>query len=69
MSMMFWGLTVPETGRLDSLPYELMASLRHECPPLPIAPGRSRSLDSPMDALDAAYPLADRPDARRRVSR
>ena len=33
-----WGLTVPGTGRLDSLPYELKASLRHECPLLPIAP-------------------------------
>jgi hypothetical protein len=40
MSMMFWGLTVPGTGRLDSLPYELKASLRYECPPLPIAPRR-----------------------------
>ena len=38
MSMMFWGLTVSETGSLYSLPYELRASLRYECPPLPITP-------------------------------
>ena len=38
MSMMFWGLTVPGTATLDSLPYELKASLRYECPPLRIAP-------------------------------
>ncbi len=36
--MMFWGLAVPETGRLDSLPYEPKASLRYGCPPLPITP-------------------------------
>ena len=38
MSMMFWGLTIPGTATLDSLPYELKASLRYECPLLRIAP-------------------------------
>jgi len=33
-----WGLIVPGTGRLESLPYELKASLRYECPLLRIAP-------------------------------
>ncbi len=46
MSMMFWGLTVPGTGRLDSLPDELKASLRYECPPLPIAPFFRPMLDT-----------------------
>ena len=29
MSAPSWGLTVPGTGRLESLPYELKASLRY----------------------------------------